>query len=225
MDHVEVLSRDGSEAFLTQSWWSNEPRKVRGITKWEDPEDVPLRIGIVGAHGVGKTTLAKALSSQLEIPRIDELARTVHGLGFPLNQKTNMMAQFLMWLGQLYEELTLDEFVADRTLMDVMCYTDHRVNQSKGQSKNRYFLNAMSNVTYEIISNQYSVILYVPIEFKIRADGVRDTDTEYQKAIDELVVRYLHSFNVDFFPVTGSKDRRVASVMKYLKQSGLLSGR
>ncbi len=220
-DYIEEVTSDGTDAFLSQGWFSKESKKVKGFMKWED--DAPLRIGILGAHGVGKSTLAKRLSLELGLLRIDEVARTLHGLGFKLDTQTTMQTQSLMWLGQFYEELTHEEFVSDRTLIDVLAYTEAH-NRILKNKKNNYFISALANVTYEIIESQYTALFYVPIEFKLHDDGVRNTDPEFQRQINDLILYYLNSFNVDYFPITGSRDKRLTSAIKYLNQTGLLDG-
>lgn len=214
MDEISI-ARNGQLAFLAQGYYFAQGHKINPILKW--PQGEPSRIGILGSHGVGKTTLAKALSNELHVTRIDEVARTVLSLGFELNDQATIQTQLLMWLGQLWEEQDLEEFVADRTLLDVVVYSNYM--RAKLSPKELYFLNAIEALTYQHMLS-YSALIYVPIEFDPEDDGVRSTDLEFQNEIDVLFKSYLNKFQLDYYPVTGSPSERLQRTLSYLRESG-----
>lgn len=218
------MPHDGSAAFHVQNWMNQPRRDVTACLQWVDPRHVPRKIGVIGSHGVGKTTFANMLANELSIPRIDELARTVHQLGFELDHNSTVHGQALMWLGQMYEEITLEEFVSDRTLLDVVAYGSLLVESKEDSLKDSYFINAIGNITQEIINSHYTVVFYIPVEFEPEDDGVRNTDSSWQKEVDKRIVELLDAFNVDYFPITGSKSERIDTALAYLEDQGVLFG-
>ena len=89
------------------------------------------KVALVGPHGTGKTTLAKKLGKILELPVLPEMAREaleragVDWKGIAARDKE----AFKLWEAVLYEAvLALHRkdmfFVADRSLVDVVAYTE-----------------------------------------------------------------------------------------------------
>ena len=138
------MKHNGYTAFCTQGWTTKEPDKINAIFHWADPESVPLRIGIVGAQGTGKTTIANDLAERLGLPKIDEIARTVKDLGWALDTDGDISTPALIWLGQLYQEIQLEEFVADRTLLDPVVYAIERARRTK-HNEDEHFAMALAN--------------------------------------------------------------------------------
>ncbi len=91
-----------------------------------------MRIAITGAHGVGKSTLALMLATELQLPLIEEIARVVaEKMGYASTQeivKANTIDR------QRFQEAVLScqintefryyarGFVADRSVLDVAAY-------------------------------------------------------------------------------------------------------
>jgi nicotinamide riboside kinase len=218
------MPHDGSAAFHVQNWMTQPRRNVTACLNFVNAKSVPRKIGIIGSHGVGKTTFANMLANELGIPRIDELARTVHALGFELDHGSTVHAQALMWLGQMYEEITLEEFVSDRTLLDVIAYGSLLLESKEDSLKDSYFINALGNITQEIVHSHYSIMFYIPVEFGPEDDGVRNTDAAWQRQVDARMVELLDAFGIDYFPITGSKQERIDTALAYLEDQGLLLG-
>ena len=83
-----------------------------------------MRITIIGAHGVGKTTLSKKLSEQLNLPVIHDVVVEAFQKGFEINETTPFETQFWLFAKQLEVEKNTINFVADKCLIDYSVYAD-----------------------------------------------------------------------------------------------------
>src|SRR5687768_8702960 len=89
-----------------------------------------MRIAISGSAGVGKTTLARAISERLGLPMIDEEMRAfLENGGRPLSaQSRDEAAQTLdqLWRRRRDRERSADRFIADNASIDFAAYAVHR---------------------------------------------------------------------------------------------------
>jgi len=89
-----------------------------------------MKITKVEPHGTEKSTLAKKLSRILDLPLLPEIAReALERSGVDWLRLTQEEVAYAAWQAALYESLrTLHrrtpEFVADRSLLDVVAYTE-----------------------------------------------------------------------------------------------------
>lgn len=217
-----VYHANGGSAFFADSYLKKEPKQIRGLLNIED-DDLAVRIGICGAHGTGKSTLARRLSNELNIPLIEQVSRTVKGMGYRINKNSDVLSQVAIWLGQLHEQLEYEHFITDRTLIDHFSYASW-LNEHKEFGIDKHIINAMGNITSNIVQSQYSVIFYLPISWSLKANGIRSTDKRYQQEIDELILRYLNSFDVEYIPLPGSSNKKLDVALNVITDSGLLDG-
>ncbi len=63
-----------------------------------------MRIAIIGAHGVGKSTLADELSAVLSLPVLATPGRTLAKRGLPVNEDATIASQTVAWLLQYHFE-------------------------------------------------------------------------------------------------------------------------
>lgn len=147
-----------------------------------------MRIAISGAHGVGKSTLAVLLSTELQLPRIDEVARKV-AVEMEISprqiRKTDMATrrrfQAEILKRQLLEEFRYQAtgFVSDRSVLDVIAYTIwYKIPDAKELQKN----------AVEYAKRNYDVIFYIPPSYmQLEDDGFRFIDQKSQEEIDKLL--------------------------------------
>ena len=85
-----------------------------------------MKIGLCGTMSVGKTTLVNALK---EIPEFKdykfatERSKYLNSLGIPLNYKTTIEGQTI-FLAERVTELMQENIITDRTIIDVMAFTE-----------------------------------------------------------------------------------------------------
>ena len=117
-----------------------------------------MRIGITGAHGVGKTMLARELSRRLNLPLIEEQARVVAKIMGVRNcnelLKINDLArdfQVAVLMSQAaMEEIFSRGFVSDRTTLDCLAYW------------RLYGLKESGVYAGKCLSREYDLLVYVP---------------------------------------------------------------
>ena len=128
------------------------------------------KIAIVGAHGVGKTTLANALSKQFNCPLIPDFAAAAYHQNFRVNEQTTIENQFWMLASQIeYERKQTTGYIADKSILDNIIYSQFLFGD----------LRALSLIEEIVMSNlNYTDYIYIPIEFGIESDG-RSIDIEF----------------------------------------------
>ena len=173
------------------------------------------RIVIVGSFSTGKTTLAEALAEKLNLPLLPEVAREVAALGFKLDKDTLPSTEALIFLRQYNNELSTEEFVGDRSLIDVMAYAGW-VLDNQERSKDHYIWDECLKLAERRLRTSYSHVFYLPIEFPIVLDGLRPDDPVFQKDIDERVVSLLKAHDLDHVTLTGSVEERLTQIDSHL---------
>jgi nicotinamide riboside kinase len=170
-----------------------------------------MRIGLVGTMSVGKTTLAKALG---EIDQFKdhsvytERSKYLRDLGIPLNTESTLNGQFV-FLAERASELLHSNIIADRTIWDVCAFT--LSSRSISDFDKRTFIEAAM-----MLRNQYDLVVYVsPVGVEIEDNGIRTTDLDYRRKIDEVIKMSL----VEFIPnklimVEGTTEQRISTILQ-----------
>lgn len=178
------------------------------------------RIIVVGASGVGKTTLVAALAPLLGLTVIPELARVVcNEWGFErigdIPQERQEDFKFAVLKRQITEEEQLTSFISDRSTLDAwVLWQRWNICQAMTYDSERLYESARSQ------AEKYTHILYLPPSFAPQEDGFRWTDLDYQKQIDRLTRMTL--FEWDLLPRTLSiksvdHDERVKEALDWIK--------
>jgi deoxyadenosine/deoxycytidine kinase len=175
------------------------------------------RIAIVGSFSTGKTTLAEALARHLELPLLPETAREVVELGFKLDKDATPETETLIFLKQYNNELSTDEFVGDRSLIDVMAYAGWVIDNQPRRKESALWDECVKLAERRLRAN-YSHVFYLPIEFPIVLDGLRPDDPAFQEEIDQRVIRLLKSHDIDYETVKGSVDERLEQINSILSE-------
>ena len=173
------------------------------------------RIAIVGSFSTGKTTLAEALAERLDLPLLPEVAREIVELGFKLDKDATPETEALIFLRQYNNELNTEEFVGDRSLIDVMAYAGW-VLDNQERTKEFYLWDECVKLAERRLRRSYSHVFYLPIEFPIVLDGLRPNDPVFQKDIDERVVSLLHANDIRYATLMGSVEERLAQIDAHL---------
>jgi nicotinamide riboside kinase len=170
-----------------------------------------MRIGLVGTMSVGKTTLAKALG---EIDQFKdhsvytERSKYLRDLGIPLNTESTLNGQFV-FLAERASELLHSNIIADRTIWDVCAFT--LSSRSISDFDKRTFIEAAM-----MLRNQYDLVVYVsPVGVEVEDNGIRTTDLDYRRKIDEVIKMSL----VEFIPnklimVEGTTEQRISTILQ-----------
>lgn len=184
-----------------------------------------MKIALTGAHGVGKSTLANYLQSQIqltgktvvvtpEIPRL--ICEQTSDREYFRRGRNSLAKQTLILLGQVITEAenkgSYQLEICDRTLFDHWAYTLHAFQQ---ELTGEHLAD-----TYEwFIAKHcatYDKIFYLPTEIKPIDDGTREGDVAFQAEIDTIIVDLLTRHNLSFLPVTGTVAERATTILTTL---------
>ena len=172
-----------------------------------------MKVAFIGSHGVGKTTLAFGLASQLKqlganVGFLEEVARRCP---FPINEETSLEAQTWILMETIRREIELTkiylEIVCDRSVLDNYCYLEFRFGRQAA---------LFALVEYWVAT--YDLLVKVPIrEEYLQVDGTRSTDLAFQRAIDETIDDLLAETRIPYLRFTTLDDA--------VEQARLISGR
>jgi nicotinamide riboside kinase len=141
-----------------------------------------LKVAFIGTHGVGKTTLCYDLAALLKrqgvhVDIVKEVARLSP---LPINRKTSLEAQTWIVMTQVAEEIRSashhEVVVCDRSVLDNYAYMVYACGRQKPIER---FVDHWMKT--------YDLLFKVPMSGTPAADGVRDTDEFFMRAIDQLV--------------------------------------
>mgnify|MGYP003132812237 FL=1 len=173
-----------------------------------------MKIGLCGTMSVGKTTLVKALSERVEQFKgytfTTERSKYLNSLGIPLNHETTIEGQTI-FLAERVTELMQDRLITDRTIIDVMAFTNcaRKVSYLDGDAFAEYASRFVKD---------YDYIFYIsPEGMKMEDNGVRETDTMYRKEIDKEIKKLLTKYRPVHYELKGSTEERINQMMKYIQ--------
>jgi len=172
-----------------------------------------MKIGLCGTMSVGKTTLVNALKDLPEFK--DYITRTerskeLMAMGIPLNTDSTLLGQ-TVFLAERASELMQKSIITDRTVIDVMAFA--RCSESM------YYFEADDFCQFaSYMLKEYDYIFYVsPEGVKIEDNGIRETNAEYRKLIDEsiqlLINKHKHRIK-NYGVLKGSTEERIKQMLE-----------
>jgi GTPase SAR1 family protein len=172
-----------------------------------------MKIGLCGTMSVGKTTLVKALSEVEQFKGYTfttERSKYLNSLGIPLNHETTIEGQ-TVFLAERVTELMQDRLITDRTIIDVMAFTNcaRMVSYMDGDAFEEYAKRFLS---------QYHYIFYIsPDGMDIEDNGIRETDAEYRREIDKEIQKLLSKHRPVVHTLKGTTEERIKQIMKTIQ--------
>lgn len=172
------------------------------------------RIILTGAQGTGKTTLMNELAK--DKTRTLSIAReTAIRTGWTPDKGVDEEYQKELFADVLKAVSSKKSYISDRGLTCVAAYTfsgalDEVI--SKKTADSQYMKLAKFHH-----DNPDVAVIYLPIEFDLVDDGVRDTDKENQAKIDFLIKNLLDTAEIKYLTVTGTVEERLKQIEDYLK--------
>jgi deoxyadenosine/deoxycytidine kinase len=172
-----------------------------------------MKIGLAGTMSVGKTTLAKALGELDQFKDhsvFTERSKYLRDLGIPLNTDSTLNGQFV-FLSERASELLHPNIITDRTIWDVCSFTLGA--KSISDFDKRTFVEAAM-----MLRNQYDLVIYVsPRGVSMEDNGVRETDPQYRRKIDEVIQLSLAEYPpTKLIRVEGTTSERIATILQNL---------
>ena len=173
-----------------------------------------MKIGFCGTMSVGKTTLVNALKELPEFKNYHfrtERSKHLMNLGIPLNTDSTLKGQ-LVFASERAAELMQEKIITDRTVIDVMAFADLSKSMKDHE---KFYLNA----TLYYLVDEYDILFYVsPEGVEIEDNGVRETNAECRKAIDEKIKSIIGMYRRDAITISGTVEERIEQVKNAVAQ-------
>ena len=149
-----------------------------------------MKFAFIGTHGVGKTTLCFELAALLK--KRDRIVEMVHEVArfcpLPINRETTTDAQSWILHTEIAAELEAaykaEIVICDRSVLDNYCYMLQAGKAPMLEPLVRWW------------TATYQLLIKVPIVAPPGFDGLRDTDTAFQRKIDETIETVLAEWDV-----------------------------
>ena len=182
------------------------------MERWNSLINIHMKIAIIGAQGVGKTTLANQISKEYpDFKILPEAARLAMKAGYKLDHTATTETELWLIAKQIELESGEGKWVADRCGIDLLAYIHHLFSEESS-------LIEFATKTLVPRFSNYDLVLYLPSgQFAIEDDGVRITDMKFQQAIDQQIKDILEKHKIPFIKIVGSPKERLTKVKKLIK--------
>ncbi len=173
-----------------------------------------MKIAFIGTHGTGKTTLCHLLTGEMRkrgmnAEMVTEIARKCP---LPINKDTTHDAQLWILVTQIASEIeaagTYEHVICDRSVLDNYAY--EVVHSGR---------DALMESMMDRWLPSYDVLFKAPNCYPLVADGVRDTDREFQAEVDRVIDTLLAEKGVAYVPLPD--EGQLDAVLSYLRLEGL----
>jgi predicted ATPase len=149
-----------------------------------------MRVYFTGGHGTGKTTLARYVSAQYQLPMITESARMVLSEqelqidSLRCDLATSNKYQREVFDRQLSEEGQFSSFVSDRSLLDILAYSA----QHTGILPELFERPELPSYIEALRAPEAFLFFVRPARATLRPDGVREAiNWDGVVAIDAMI--------------------------------------
>jgi nicotinamide riboside kinase len=206
---------------LTKSWQVVQKRLEHYFAK---NKQRTLKIGLMGSHDTGKTTLGFTICGKLKtrhynVDYVAEVARHIPA-SLKVNEGTNFFAQYWILNQQINEEILAklrgaNMIVTDRTVVDNYAYAFRAALPQVGQISEED-LKIMEEKCLHWVKT-YDFLFYVAIpNKKMEDDGFRSTEKEFQHEIDACIKRIIKEWKLDVVSLEGNNDERIDMMLSTL---------
>jgi GTPase SAR1 family protein len=149
------------------------------------------KIGLCGTFSSGKTTIVNSLCNLdffMDYSIFVEKSKMLKETGIPLNKKSSLLGQNV-FLAERAKELLNNKFISDRTVIDVIAFT----NKSDK-------ISCFDKIDFELsaknLIKQYDYIIYISHQnIPLEDNNVRHTDPIYREEINNEILRLLKKYN------------------------------
>lgn len=181
---------------------------------------MPIRVAILGGPRCGKTTLIQQLYVDLKIRGLNVGAATEYSTEY-LREKgmiETIAEQYGIYLGQLKLEESLNAFdyaITDYATFVPYIYGRFMLGNKKRTQKEIEILKDLYHLALNDLQ-KYDYIFFVPREFGYEKDGVRWQDETIAKAVDQAILQFLESENVNYTLIQGSTKERADKIISLM---------
>jgi hypothetical protein len=183
----------------------------------------PIRIGVLGTHSTGKTTLLKRIEMELRghgvtVARTGRLAKRAAALGLPkMQHHTSESTEWIITQG------VADEIVAaqgaqvvlvDRASFDAIAYLRAAL-EYRGESMRRLELERL-RILATTQAPKYDLLLATVLDSTMPVDTSHDYDARYRKLVDRHVHGLLADDVIPHLRVTSDQDSQARAIEQSL---------
>jgi len=162
-----------------------------------------MKIGIFGAQGTGKTTLAFKLAHELKAADpskcVTIISEVVRRCPLPVNTSTTPEAQMWIFNHQMAAEIEAaaknDIVICDRTLIDNLAYFKHALRDDYYGNHIRRMFDHLFEIALMWLET-YDTLYFLRPKEPIVGDGVRSADRRFQMDIDDILSEWAYNFQI-----------------------------
>lgn len=191
-----------------------------------------MKIAIVGAHGVGKTTLTKALEARTPLvapvptPMHNPLPGTVKSLQDCSNEEVLRLSQ-RRYTERIVQEQSSGDVISDGSVLHEWVYASTRLALGIYPDDNsepstspvvQTQLNLVEDFTEEALAyfeQAYDHVFFIPVEFALPRDGAPISD-RFQLEAGQQLFELLSLTSKPVHVLTGSLEERLAVALDVL---------
>lgn len=158
------------------------------------------KIGIMGAHGTGKTTLASAAASEMirYFPRTALIQEQARACPYQVNKAMTIKSQRWLFGRQIVIEhraaMDAEILICDRTILDPLVYATWLMEH--GHNEMAPFLNIALPFALDFLRTYSALAWCRPSGFDVTDDGFRDVDPDFQYEIDTIFERFVIGYDL-----------------------------
>jgi len=183
-----------------------------------------LKIGLMGSHDSGKTTLGFTICSKLKtrhynVDYVAEVARHIPA-ALAVNEGTNFDTQYWILNEQINEEILAklrgaNMIVTDRTVVDNYAYA-YRAARPHIKQISEEDLTVMGAKCLHWVKT-YDFLFYIEIpDKKMEDDGFRATDKSFQLEIDDYIKQIIKDWGLKVIYLEGNNEERIEIMLNTL---------
>ena len=180
-----------------------------------------MRVYFSGSHGSGKTTLARYVSQQYNLPMLPEVARAVlaekelqlDALRVNLDIVDDYQTE--VFHRQIKEEQKFEAFVSDRSILDCLGYSAQHSRVFHSLMKD----SALEPYIEKLRAKDTYIFFVRPSKVTMKEDGVRESLSWDGVIAIDAQIKLLHQlYNLDYYQIDmSSMQERVQFLTSVLK--------
>lgn len=176
------------------------------------------KIAFLGTHGTGKTILTYQIAAEFRRRghNVEVLKEVARESPLPINEGTTLAAQQWILFRQMALEIECaarsEMVICDRSVLDNYAYLRRAVGAQP----------TLERLVAEWMAT-YDEVIHVPIlAGEIADDGVRSTDRDFQREIDENVKELLGRYEIPYRALPPNRAQWGPAIFARFEESGLI---